>query len=420
MEEKITDIDVGYALEIVNRICDRVGPGLPGSSKERERAEIIERELKLHLGEENVLVEKFIVSPFAFVSTYRVSAVFMVIAVLFNTAAGFFSGVFPLISSMAAFLFSLLSPLIFILEFILGYKVTDPFFRKEESVNVIGTFRKPGAKNVKRLLIISGHHDSAPENTWLRYSGYGLFFLSGTFLISFIVLPFMSIIQLTGIISGNLQLLSLGTVGWIVLFYPILPSVVFGITFVKGRKNSGNVPGAADNLSACSLVIAMCRFLVVNPSYVPNDTEIRFITFGSEEAGCRGSGYYVENHLDELKQLDVRMLNYETVVYPEITILTSDVNGTVKNAAELIESLVSAAKRAEVPFRLKPAMPGVSNDSGPFSKAGLKAVTLLPFKMPQQLVAFYHQKWDTPDKLTVEPFLNVLKLTLEWIRNGGE
>ena len=45
---------------------------------------------------------------------------------------------------------------------------------------------------------------------------------------------------------------------------------------------------------------------------------------------------------------------------------------------------------------------------------------MLPFKMPQQIVAFYHQKRDRPEVLTIEPLLNVLKLTLEWVRNGGE
>jgi hypothetical protein len=34
--------------------------------------------------------------------------------------------------------------------------------------------------------------------------------------------------------------------------------------------------------------------------------------------------------------------------------------------------------------------------------------------------AFYHQKWDTPEVLTEEPLLNVLKLTFEWIRHRGE
>jgi hypothetical protein len=36
------------------------------------------------------------------------------------------------------------------------------------------------------------------------------------------------------------------------------------------------------------------------------------------------------------------------------------------------------------------------------------------------MVAYYRQKWDTPDVLTIEPLLNVLKLTFEWVRCGGE
>lgn len=36
------------------------------------------------------------------------------------------------------------------------------------------------------------------------------------------------------------------------------------------------------------------------------------------------------------------------------------------------------------------------------------------------MVAFYHQRSDTPEVLTIEPLENVLKLTLEWIHCGGE
>jgi aminopeptidase YwaD len=179
------------------------------------------------------------------------------------------------------------------------------------------------------------------------------------------------------------------------------------------------VPGAADNLSASALAVAMCRFLVQNPTYIPEDTEIRFISFGSEEAGLRGSRRYVERHLDELRRLDARLLNFETVVHPEITILRSDVNGTVRNSPEMVRSAVAAAERAGVPFKVRSATIGVGTDAAPFNRAGLKATTLLPFHVPQQLVAFYHQKRDTPEVLTIEPLMNVLKLALEWIRTGG-
>jgi putative aminopeptidase FrvX len=110
----------------------------------------------------------------------------------------------------------------------------------------------------------------------------------------------------------------------------------------------------------------------------------------------------------------------ETVAHPEIIIPTTDVNG-VKNSPEMVSSVVAAAERAGVPYVVKPyPAGGGGSDAGPFSQAGLKAATLLCFQVPQQLVAFYHQRGDRPEVLSIEPLLNVLKLTLEWIRNGGE
>ena len=317
--------------------------------------------------------------------------------------------------------------------------------KKKTSVNVIGTLRRPGTKDVKRLLILGGHHDSAWENTWFGYLGTlkrwlvpgghqdrarenkWLLFLGTVFLIAslswlfgFIIMIAASIIQLAGAITGNADLVRSGTLGPVLLVYPIVPAIIYGLFFNRGKKNGGTVPGAADNLSASALVVALCRFMVKNPAAIPADTEIRFISFGSEEAGVRGSRRYVARHLDELKRLDARLLNFETVAHPEIVILTSDRNGTVKNSPEMVNSAAAAAVHAGVPYRLQAAMFGNGSDAGPFSVAGLKAVTLFPFQMPQQMIEFYHQKRDTPEILTIEPLLNVLKLAVEWVRTGGE
>jgi hypothetical protein len=35
-------------------------------------------------------------------------------------------------------------------------------------------------------------------------------------------------------------------------------------------------------------------------------------------------------------------------------------------------------------------------------------------------VAFYHQKRDTPEVLTIDPLLNVLKVSIEWISRSRE
>jgi hypothetical protein len=419
MSEIITNNDAQYALDIVKAICTEVGPGLPGSTQERERAAMIKKELESHLGAENVAIEEFTLAPEACLSPFP-GVLFMVLAVLLNISTGRLTGVWPWLTASAALVFSILAPLLFILEFIFAFELIDPLFKKKVSINVVGRLRKPGTQNVRRLLILSGHHDSAPENTWLRFLGYGFFFLSATYFIGLITMLAMSIIQLTGLIIGSTDIVRMGTLGWVLLVYPIAPSIIYVLFATRGKKNGGNVPGAMDNLSACALAVAMCRFLAENPSYIPNDMEIRFITFGSEEVGLRGSRRYVERHLDELKRLDVRVLNYEMVVHPEIAILTSEINGTVKNSPEMVKSVVAAAERAGVPYRVKPATLGTASDAGPFSRAGLKATTLLPFKVPQQMVAFYHQKWDRPEVLTIEPLLNVLKLTFEWVRCRGE
>jgi hypothetical protein len=273
---------------------------------------------------------------------------------------------------------------------------------------------------VTRLLIVSGHHDSAPENTWLRFTGYGIVVLSATAVAGVLTVLVMSCTQLVGLLTANAATTHIGTIGWRLFAFPIVPASVFGLFFTHGTKNDGIVPGAVDNLSASAVAVALCRILATHPALIPADTEVRFISFGGEEAGLRGSRRYVEQHLDELRRLDARDLNMKMIAHREITILTSEKSGTVKNSPEMVDSLVAAAERAGVPYKLKGAVIGEANDAGSFSLAGLKATTLIPFKMPQQLVAFYHQKWDTPDELTVEPLCNVLKVALEWICRRGD
>jgi len=381
----ISEDDAAYALDLVKTICREAGPGLPGSRQEQQRAKLIKRALESHLGEKQVQVEAFQFAPWAYVGTYPISAIFLFLSALTNFSWDYFPGLSSWPIPLIALLLSLISVLVFILEFVLGFEVLDPLFGKKQSVNVIGTLQGHGTGKVRKLLIFSGHHDSAPENAWLRLLGYGFFILSGTFFIGILLTLVMNMILLSGLIFTS----------------------------------PGRVPGAADNLSACGLLAALSRILVSHPEWIPEDTEIRFVSFGSEEAGYRGSKRYVKRHLDELKRLDTRLVNFETVAHPVITVLSSDQNGTVKNSPDFIASLVAAAERSRIPYRVKPAFMGVANDSGPFSRAGIKAATLLCFKMPQQFVAFYHQKEDKPENLTLEPFINVLKLSLGWLADPG-
>lgn len=84
--------------------------------------------------------------------------------------------------------------------------------------------------------------------------------------------------------------------------------------------------------------LLLCRIIVDNPALIPADTEVRFIPFGAEQAGLRGSRRYVERHLEDLRRLDARDLNMEMIAHPEITILTSEKSGTVRNSPAMVRS----------------------------------------------------------------------------------
>ena len=147
MPEGITSRDSEYALELVRKICSEVGPGLPASPQERQRAEIIKSELETHLGVENVGMEEFTLAPGAFLSTTP-GVICMFVAALLNVTIGRFTGISPWITSLMALLFALITPVSFILEFLLCREATDPLYPKKQSINLIGRLHKPGSGNV--------------------------------------------------------------------------------------------------------------------------------------------------------------------------------------------------------------------------------------------------------------------------------
>ena len=156
----MTEADAQYALDLVGRICRDVGPGVPGSCQERKRAEIIRRELESFLGAEHVVVEQFAFAPTACLSAFPLSAALMLMAALLNAAIGRVSSVSPWITALGGVAFSTLAIVVLLLEFVFGFEFIDPFFKKAQSVNIVGSLRRPGATNV-RLLIVIGHDDSS-------------------------------------------------------------------------------------------------------------------------------------------------------------------------------------------------------------------------------------------------------------------
>lgn len=197
------------------------------------------------------------------------------------------------------------------------------------------------------------------------------------------------------------------------VLYPL--ALVFGLVFVEHPPagTGGSVPGAVDNLSGSALAVAVGRVLRRHPELVPPGVEVRLVSFACEEAGVRGSTRYVRAHLEELKRSGAVCVNFDSIADPEVQIFKTDCNGVVRHSPRVVEALQRAAEAAGVPHRVaRFPFGGGGSDALAFSRAGVEAACLYSMRVPSQMVEFYHQRFDTPDKLSREGTRNALVVAL--------
>jgi hypothetical protein len=422
-EQPVTGADADYMFGVIKKICTEVGPGIPCSPQEEQRAMILKEEMEKLVGPENVAVEKAILAPGAVFGWFRWGCLLAVLSVIFfftRQASGF-----PLLFAFLAFVCILLVNVTAVFEFFLMGEFVDFLYKKRESQNVIGTIRRKGqsANDIKRLLIVSGHHDSAIQFNWLTYLGFGYYLALAFIFISLVSLLIGTGAELFSLLLSGKSLpwaqqsmfrasVFVGPLGFISAFF-----------FLGSQKDGGTVPGAADNLSACAVALGVGRVLARHPELIPPGTEVRMITFGAEEAGMRGALRYVEQHREELERLDARVCNLDTIIRPKIVIHTTDGNSFVKNSPEVYNGLVHAARAAGVPHAKMPFPTfGGGTDALPFSRYGIKAASLVAMAVPAQMIRWYHTPRDQYTLYEDEKeggtrgLSNALKLCVEWIR----
>jgi hypothetical protein len=305
----------------------------------------------------------------------------------------------------------------FLFEFFLAREFVDFLFPKKGSLNVIGSIKPKHNQEAKRILIFSGHHDSALQFTWLKYLKNGYYIAEG-FLIGGVMFLFIgTTVRFIGLLAGV-------EIIWLIdllkfLSYAILPiTIIIAFFFTGSSKNGGVVPGAVDNLSGAALSVAVGKILKENPDLQPENTEIRIISFGCEEASVRGARAYVKRHYNELKAKDAVCINFESIVNSKITIFKSDRNGTLFFDPSLVQTVNSAADNAQVPHQIKPfPFGGGGTDAIPFAEQGIKSLCLFSLRIPKDMVAFYHQDLDSYDKLNPEALENALKIAIEYCKS---
>ncbi len=388
-----------YAIKNIKTICKNFGPRPVGSEAEKNAQEYLKKELETTCDE--VVREEFKCSDKAFMAWVPICAIFIIIGHAFLTFG------LPIVSlALAA-----VSLLLIVLEFIFYKPVLDAFFPKKTSGNVMGIRKSAG--ETKRRIILSGHTDSAFEWTFTYHGGRPA-------VLGVIITAVLAIVV---ILAGGIYSLATGSEGIIwtgdsvllkvlaVISYVTVPVLILGIFFTNYKRP---VTGANDDLSGCMVSAAVLKFMEANKIRLEN-TEIRVVMAGGEEAGLRGSKAWAKAHADEIKNdgIETVFVDFDTVREHEfMAIYDKDMTGVVKNDVKAAKLVQQAAKNVgfEVPIK---AIELGSTDAAAISQAGLSATAFTA--MDPSPARYYHTRLDTEDNLDPKTLEIGLKIALETV-----
>jgi aminopeptidase YwaD len=378
----------GSAEKVLDRTgawISRFGGRLAGSAACRRSAEAIQAALEQACGDAHI--EPFLTHPAAFARFYRIDIVLYVIGL----------GLLFFRQPLAA---ALVLVFMFIgagLEFGWYVELYDRLYPLESCSNVSAVLQPRGP--ALRQLILSAHHDSAAELSFLKGSQklYALkIFLPDLFRAT--AMTFAVIWTVWQAVSGQAP-------GFTPL---VLAFLVLGFSSVVTKFNlfgKEAVPGAGDNLVAVAMLVELAqRFadpLIPGKSLLEH-TRLIFVSFDAEESGLRGSRAWAKAHHAEVSALPTTALNIDSIYSArDVQFLVTDLNSHVRLDAALADHCIQIAaahgcqaKRAYMRFG------GGATDAVELTRAGAHATTMIA--MPAGIVRdglVYHTMKDTVDAI---------------------
>jgi hypothetical protein len=314
MKIEISEEDASYMYGLIQGIIDEVGPRMSCSPEELKGAIIIKNELDKVCDE--TVIEDFYCSPRAFLGWTKLIVIMAIISIILHFLTLFTLDFTTLMILSIFSLLLIISVLVIIWEEFFNYReFIDTLFKKKKSQNIIGTFK---AKNeVKKILIFSSHNDSALQFNllkWLRWGSLPLLFGALLIVIIWLIISFSYFLIIA---MGFLSLKSIFIFPTLFLFLFGIPCFIAVFLFIPFGDKGNVVPGAVDNLSSCSVIVGLARYINTHRDTIPPNTELRFISFGCEECGLRGAYRYVERNLNELKNLDTSVINMDGLETPD-------------------------------------------------------------------------------------------------------
>jgi len=426
MKIEISQDDSEYMYNIIQKIIDDAGCRMPCSPQEAKGAEIIKKELEQICDE--VAIEPFTCHPRAFLGWIKVDILLVLLSMgCFYLSLLSTNRVWVLALVSLAFGLNIIAFFIVWNEFFNYRETVDKFWKKKSSQNVVGKIKAKG--ELEKIIIFSGHHDSALQFNLLRYlkAGYAIiiFLGFGILFIWIITSGFILLLVWASFFSPSFIITAFfsGFVNWLLLIGAVpLIGLLF---FVTPGERANKVPGAVDNLSAVAVVLSMGRYLKKNADIIPKNTEIRLISFGCEEAGLRGAYCYVKAHLEELKKYNAVDVNMDGIQSAKSAIIVEfEPTTRTKHSKEVVDKLLKAAELVGVKAKplgtkfIEKLIGQISGgtDACAFSKSGIKAANISAMEI-RKFIKFYHQPQDRLEMIDRGALENVLKICIGFLIN---
>ncbi|HME51632.1 MAG TPA: M20/M25/M40 family metallo-hydrolase [Candidatus Lokiarchaeia archaeon] len=381
--------EISSMMEFIKSTCDKIGPRL-GTGEAEQKAGIKIKEL---LGKytDDVSVEPFECHPGGFLDFIKIAFIASVVATILFFWIPFLSAIL-LAYAITTFIFEQMH----LKEYV------DFLFPKRKGENIAGKLMPTG--ETKKVIIISGHHDSAYEfPLFAKYKhnfGKLAYTTAGILIVAIVV----------SIIKFILDLMNLSTItsNIILLCFPFA-SVVLGGYIAFNLHSKNVILGANDNLSGVAIVLAIADYFSENRL---DNTTLWLVSFSCEEC-MRGSKRFVEKHINELK--DVSVINFDMVGRGNISIDIAEPEYTTKHSIDLATAFHESSKKTGSEIPMAAAKFG-GTDAAFFSKKKIDAISIVGLT-PQQYPDSWHELSDTPENLKPECLERALAVTIQYIKD---
>lgn len=308
-------------------------------------------------------------------------------------------------SKSVAALLSVLNAVFFIWHFLTTRHVLDFLFPKKSSLNVSGTIEPAG--EAKRTVVLGSHMDSVMEFQWwyhLKSMGVLLNLIAGfSIVLQAIYFPLMWACSFFSDVNGSLLL----------PYYLMILLAPAGLSlfFMHGEDK---VDGAMDNLSAVVVNVELLRYFKEHPL---QSTRIRFVCFGAEECGLRGSEAYVKANEALLKAENATVINLDGIKDKvHLTIFEGEWFAGVKYPQELIAKAEATFLKKQVPVK-KTSLKIGGTDAASFAAANIPALSIVALDTVK-LDPHYHTRLDTAENLNPEAMMVLKDVLIDFIENS--